>query len=53
VTAFEVLPGLKVAFGDQLIRVYGSVAVARLPGLTQSGYLLTIVIRGIIKRRVT
>src|SRR6267142_6313349 len=27
--------------------------VARLPSLTQSGYLLTIVIRGIIKRRVT
>jgi ketosteroid isomerase-like protein len=53
VTAFEVLPGLKVAFGDQLIRAYGSAAVARLPSLTQSGYLLTIVIRGIIKRRVT
>jgi hypothetical protein len=53
VTAFEVLPGLKVAFGDQLIRVYGSAAVARLPSLTQSGHLLTIVIRGIIKRRVT
>jgi hypothetical protein len=53
VTAFEVLPDLKVAFGDQLIRVYGSAAVARLPSLTQSGYLLTIVIRGIIKRRVT
>jgi uncharacterized protein (TIGR02246 family) len=27
VTAFEVLPGLKVAFGDQLIRVYDSAAV--------------------------
>jgi uncharacterized protein (TIGR02246 family) len=27
VTAFRVLPGLKVAFGDQLIRVYGSTAV--------------------------
>jgi uncharacterized protein (TIGR02246 family) len=27
VTAFNVLPGLKVAFGDQLIRVYGSTAV--------------------------
>jgi uncharacterized protein (TIGR02246 family) len=27
VTAFKVLPGLKVAFGDQLIRVYGSAAV--------------------------
>jgi uncharacterized protein (TIGR02246 family) len=27
VTAFKVLPGLKVAFGDQLIRVYGDVAV--------------------------
>jgi len=27
VTAFKVLPGLKVAFGDQLIRVYGSTAV--------------------------
>jgi uncharacterized protein (TIGR02246 family) len=26
-TAFKVLPGLKVAFGDQLIRVYGSAAV--------------------------
>lgn len=24
VTAFRVLPGLKVSFGDQLIRVYGS-----------------------------
>src|SRR5438067_6382588 len=23
VTAFKVLPGLKVAFGDQLVRVYG------------------------------
>jgi len=27
VTAFKVLPGLKVAFGDQLIRVYGDAAV--------------------------
>jgi hypothetical protein len=27
VTAFRVLPGLKVAFGDQLIRVYGDTAV--------------------------
>jgi len=27
VTAFNVLPGLKVAFGDQLIRVYGGTAV--------------------------
>jgi uncharacterized protein (TIGR02246 family) len=27
VTAFKVLPGLKVAFGDQLIRVYGGSAV--------------------------
>jgi uncharacterized protein (TIGR02246 family) len=27
VAAFKVLPGLKVAFGDQLIRVYGSTAV--------------------------
>jgi uncharacterized protein (TIGR02246 family) len=27
VTAFRVLPGLKVSFGDQLIRVYGSTAV--------------------------
>ena len=27
VTAFKVLPGLKVAFGDQLIRVYGATAV--------------------------
>src|SRR5712672_3869108 len=27
VTAFKVLPGLKVAFGDQLIRVYGGPAV--------------------------
>jgi uncharacterized protein (TIGR02246 family) len=27
VTAFKVLPGLKVAFGDQLIRVYDSTAV--------------------------
>jgi uncharacterized protein (TIGR02246 family) len=27
VTAFKVLPGLKVAFGDQLIRVYGTTAV--------------------------
>src|SRR5258705_18110 len=26
VTAFKVLPGLKVAFGDQLIRVYGGTA---------------------------
>jgi uncharacterized protein (TIGR02246 family) len=27
VNAFKVLPGLKVAFGEQLIRVYGSTAV--------------------------
>ncbi len=27
VTAFRVLPGLKVAFGDQMIRVYGNTAV--------------------------
>ena len=27
VTAFKVLPGLKVAFGDQLIRVYGTTAI--------------------------
>ena len=27
VAAFKVLPGLKVAFGDQLIRVYGNAAV--------------------------
>jgi hypothetical protein len=27
VTAFKVLPGLKVAVGDQLIRVYGNAAV--------------------------
>ena len=27
VGAFKVLPGLKVAFGDQLIRVYGGTAV--------------------------
>jgi uncharacterized protein (TIGR02246 family) len=27
VTVFKVLPGLKVAFGDQLIRVYGDTAV--------------------------
>jgi uncharacterized protein (TIGR02246 family) len=27
VTAFRVLPSLKVAFGDQLIRVYGNTAV--------------------------
>ena len=27
VTAFKVLPGLKVTFGDQLIRVYGDAAV--------------------------
>jgi uncharacterized protein (TIGR02246 family) len=27
VTAFKVLPGLKVAFGEQLIRVYGNAAV--------------------------
>jgi uncharacterized protein (TIGR02246 family) len=27
VTAYKVLPGLKVAFGDQLIRVYGNAAV--------------------------
>jgi uncharacterized protein (TIGR02246 family) len=27
VNAFKVLPGLKVAFGDQLIRVYGNAAV--------------------------
>ena len=27
VSAFRVLPGLKVSFGDQLIRVYGSTAV--------------------------
>ena len=27
VTAFKVLPGLKVTFGDQVIRVYGTTAV--------------------------
>ena len=27
VTAFKVLPGLKVTFGDQLIRLYGDTAV--------------------------
>ena len=27
VTAFKLLPGLKVSFGDQLIRVYGDTAV--------------------------
>ena len=27
VTAFKVLPGLKVTFGEQLIRVYGGTAV--------------------------
>jgi uncharacterized protein (TIGR02246 family) len=27
VTAFKVLPGLKVTFGDQMIRVYGETAV--------------------------
>lgn len=27
VSAFKVLPGLKVAYGDQLIRVYGNAAV--------------------------
>jgi uncharacterized protein (TIGR02246 family) len=27
VTAFKVLPGVKVAFGDQLIRIYGNIAV--------------------------
>ena len=27
VSAFKVLPGLKVAFGDQLIRVYGNTAI--------------------------
>jgi len=27
VTAFKVLPSLKVSFGDQLIRVYGNTAV--------------------------
>jgi uncharacterized protein (TIGR02246 family) len=27
VTAFRVLPGLKVSFGDQMIRVYGGTAV--------------------------
>ena len=27
VTAFKVLPGLKVKFGDQLIRIYGDTAV--------------------------
>ncbi len=27
VTAFKVLPGLKVAFGDQLVRVYGGTAI--------------------------
>jgi len=27
VTAFRVLPGLKVAFGEQLVRVYGNTAV--------------------------
>ena len=33
VTAFKVLPGLKVAFGDQLIRVYGDTAVK--PAITR------------------
>jgi uncharacterized protein (TIGR02246 family) len=27
VTAFKILPGLKVTFGDQLIRVYGNTAI--------------------------
>ena len=27
VNAFKVLPGLKVAFGDQLVRVYGNAAI--------------------------
>ena len=27
VNAFKVLPGVKVAFGDQLIRVYGNAAI--------------------------
>ena len=27
ITAFKVLPGLKVAFGDQLIRIYDATAV--------------------------
>ena len=27
VTAFKVLPGLKVTFGEQLIRIYGDTAV--------------------------
>ena len=34
VAAFKVLPGLKVAFGDQLIRVYGNAAV--IPATTPS-----------------
>jgi hypothetical protein len=42
VTAFKLLPGLKVSFGEQLIRVYGTTAVntglispsPRIPGGT-------------------
>jgi hypothetical protein len=35
VTAFKVLPNLKVAFGEQLIRVYGTTAV-------NTGYYYTL-----------
>jgi hypothetical protein len=35
VTAFKVLPGLKVSFGDQLIRVYGDTAV-------NTGYYISV-----------
>jgi hypothetical protein len=34
-TAFKVLPGLKVSFGDQLIRVYGDTAV-------NTGYYISV-----------
>jgi hypothetical protein len=39
VTAFKVLPGLKVAFGDQLIRVYGRTAV-------NTGYYIFTYVKG-------
>jgi len=45
VTAFKVLPGLKVSFGDQLIRVYGSTAVNTgyyTFSYTQNGELKTL-----------
>jgi hypothetical protein len=45
-TAFKVLPGLKVSFGDQLIRVYGDTAV-------NTGYYISVAFlsgRGLARR---